>query len=130
MQLNITFRQFGASEALRSRAREQVERVAKYLDAAGEAHVVLSLERRLHHVDITIRSGAWTVRGCDTSENMYASIEMAMDKVERQVRRHKEKVKRHHGDAWVHHQQGLVQPLHEPREALEGPDGGAQALAP
>jgi putative sigma-54 modulation protein len=122
MQLNITFRQFGASEALRQHAQERVERVSKYLDAAGEAHVVLSLERKVHHVDITVRCGAWTIRGCDKSENMYASIDMAMDKIERQLRRHKEKVKRHHGDTWVHHQQALVQPMREPpgmSEALE-----------
>jgi putative sigma-54 modulation protein len=127
MQLNITFRQFGASEALRQHAQEQVERVMKYLDEAGEAHVVLSLERKLHHVDISIRCGAWTVRGCDKSENMYASIDMAMDKIERQLRRHKEKVKRHHGDSWVHHQQGLVHAMHEQPGMSEGMEPGALA---
>ncbi len=109
MQLNITFRQFGSSDALKDHVKEKVERVNKYLDRAGEAHVVLSLERHLHHADITIHSGSWVLRGRDKSEDMYASIDMAMDKIEAQVRKYKEKLKNHHGRERVHHRQGLVQ---------------------
>ncbi|MET0402978.1 MAG: ribosome-associated translation inhibitor RaiA [Cystobacter sp.] len=108
MQLNITFRQFGSSDALKEYAKEKVERVNKYLDRAGEAHVVLSLERHLHHADITIHSGAWVLRGKDKSEDMYASIDSAMDKIESQLRKYKEKIKNHHGRERVHHRQDLV----------------------
>jgi putative sigma-54 modulation protein len=108
MQLNITFRQFGSSDALKEHVREKVERVNKYLDRAGEAHVVLSLERHLHHADITIHSGSWVLRGKDKSEDMYASIDMAMDKIEAQLRKYKEKLKNHHGRERVHHRQSLV----------------------
>lgn len=122
MQLNITFRQFGASDSLKEYAREKVERVTKYLDRAGEAHVVLSLERHLHHADITIHSGSWVLRGRDKSENMYASIDMAMDKIESQLRRYKEKLKNHHGRERVHHRQGLVAQLKVRHKILELPE--------
>ena len=95
MQLNITFRQFGSSDALKEYAKEKVERVNKYLDRAGEAHVVLSLERHLHHAEITIHSGAWVLRGREKSEDMYASIDLATEKIQRQLRKHKEKLKNH-----------------------------------
>jgi putative sigma-54 modulation protein len=108
MQLNITFRQFGSSDSLKEYAKEKVERVNKYLDRAGEAHVVLSLERHLHHADITIHSGAWVLRGREKSEDMYASIDSAMDKIESQLRKYKEKIKNHHGRERVHHRHGLV----------------------
>ncbi|XXF79140.1 ribosome-associated translation inhibitor RaiA [Myxococcaceae bacterium GXIMD 01537] len=111
MQLNITFRQFGSSDALKEYAREKVERVNRLLDRAGEAHVVLSLERHLHHADITIHSGAWVLRGRDKSEDMYASIDLAMDKIERQLRRYKDKLKSHHGRERIHHRQDLVSQL-------------------
>ena len=52
-----------ASDFLKDYAREKVERVNKYLDRAGEAHVVLSLERHLHNADIQIQSGSWVLRG-------------------------------------------------------------------
>ncbi|MFB1479371.1 ribosome hibernation-promoting factor, HPF/YfiA family [Corallococcus sp. RDP092CA] len=113
MQLNITFRQFGASDSLKEYAREKVERVNRLLDRAGEAHVVLSLERHLHHADITIHSGAWILRGREKSDDMYASIDLAMDKIERQLRRYRDKLKSHHGREKVHHRQDLVKVRHD-----------------
>ncbi|NPC87077.1 ribosome-associated translation inhibitor RaiA, partial [Pyxidicoccus fallax] len=111
MQFNITFRQFGASDSLKEYAREKVERVNRLLDRAGEAHVVLYLERHLHHADITIHSGAWVLRGREKSDDMYASIDLAMDKIERQLRRYRDKLKTHHGRERVHHRQDLVNQL-------------------
>lgn len=118
MQLNITFRQFGSSDSLKEYAREKVERVNKLLDRAGEAHVVLSLERHLHHADITIHSGAWVLRGRDKSEDMYASIDAAMDKIERQLRRYKDKLRTYHGRERIHHRQDLVDQHTKVRHAI------------
>ena len=111
MQCNITFRQLEATDALKEYATEKVERVNKYLDRAGEAHVVLSLERHLQHADITIHSGAFVLRGREKSEDMYASIDLAMDKIERQLRRYKEKLKNHHGRHFEHHQRSALSQL-------------------
>jgi putative sigma-54 modulation protein len=108
MQLNITFRHFDPIDSLKNYAKEKVERAEKYLERAGEAHVVLSLERHLHHADITIHSGAFVLRGREKSEDMYASIDLAMDKIERQLRRYKERLKHHHGRERVHHRAGLA----------------------
>lgn len=108
MQLNITFRNLDATDALKQYASEKIERVHKYLDRAGEAHVVLSLERHLHHADISIHAGTFLLRGREKSEDMYASIDLAMDKIERQLRRYKEKLKRHHGRERVHHRQEML----------------------
>ena len=105
MQMSITFRNFDASDSLKSYAQEKVERVNKYLDRAGEAHVVLSLERHLHHADITVHSGSFVLRGREKSEDMYASLDLAMDKIERQLRRYKDRLKNHHGDRRQHHNQ-------------------------
>jgi len=118
MQMNITFRQFGASDSLKEYAREKVDRVNRLLDRAGEAHVVLSLERHLHHADITIHSGSWVLRGREKSEDMYASIDLAMDKIERQLRRYKDKLKSHHGREKVHHRQDLMSQLSRVRHAV------------
>ncbi|HYI02423.1 ribosome hibernation-promoting factor, HPF/YfiA family [Hyalangium sp.] len=118
MQMNITFRQFGASDSLKEYAREKVDRVNKLLDRAGEAHVVLSLERHLHHADITIHSGSWVLRGREKSEDMYASIDLAMDKIERQLRRYKDKLKSHHGREKIHHRQDLMNQLSRVRHAV------------
>ncbi len=109
MQMNITFRHLDPIDSLKNYAREKVERVNKYLDKATEAHVVLALEKHLHHADITIHSGTFVLRGKEKSEDMYASIDLAMDKIERQLKRYKEKLKSHHGKERVHHRHGMVE---------------------
>ncbi|KFE71531.1 ribosome hibernation-promoting factor, HPF/YfiA family [Hyalangium minutum] len=130
MQMNITFRQFGASDSLKEYAREKVDRVNRLLDRAGEAHVVLSLERHLHHADITIHSGSWVLRGREKSEDMYASIDLAMDKIERQLRRYKDKLKSHHGREKVHHRQDLMNQLSRVRHAVFEMPGDEESTAP
>lgn len=129
MQLNITFRQFGASDSLKEYAREKVERVNRLLDRAGEAHVVLSLERHLHHADITIHSGAWVLRGREKSDDMYASIDLAMDKIERQLRRYRDKLKTHHGKERVHHGQDLMSQRQVRHAVFEMPANAEEADA-
>lgn len=111
MQMNITFRHLDPIDSLKNYAQEKVERVNKYLDKAGDAHVVLSLDRHLHKADITIHSGTYLLRGKERSEDMYASIDLAMDKIERQLKRYKEKLKSHHGKERVHHRHDLVEQL-------------------
>lgn len=108
MQLSITFRHMDASDFLKDYAKEKVERVNKYLDRAGDAHVTLSLERHLHNADIVIHSGSWVLRGREKSEDMYASIDLAMDKIEKQLRRYKDKIKNHHSKKFEHHQEALL----------------------
>ncbi len=108
MHMNITFRNLDASDSLKEHARERVERVSKFLDKAGDAHVVLSLERHLHHADVTLHSGAFVLRGRDKSSDMYASIDQAVEKIERQLTRYKDKLKRHHGRSYSHHQRDAL----------------------
>jgi len=102
MQITYTFRNLDSSNALKAYAAEKVERVNKYLDRASEAHVVCTVERHHHVCDITIHAGAFSMRGHEKSEDMYASVDLAMDKIERQLKRYKEKLKHHKGGEHHH----------------------------
>ena len=102
MQINYTFRNLDTSNAIKEYARDKVERVNKYLDRASEAHIVYTLERHHHVCDITIHAGQFSLRGREKSEDMYASVDLAMDKIERQLKRYKEKLKHHKGGAHHH----------------------------
>jgi len=96
MQVNITFRNMFATDALRNHVTEKLSKVVdKYLDKVTEAHVTLSLERYLHHADINLHAGHFHVRGKEKSEDMYASIDMACDKIERQLKKYKDRLKSH-----------------------------------
>jgi putative sigma-54 modulation protein len=96
MQVNITFRNMFATDALRNHVTEKLSKVVdKYLDKVTEAHVTLSLERYLHHADINLHAGHFHVRGKEKSEDMYASIDLACDKIERQLKKYKDRLKNH-----------------------------------
>ena len=126
MQMNITFRHIDPIDSLKNYAREKVERVNKYLDRATEATVVLSLERHLHHADIRIHSGTYLLRGREKSEDMYASIDLAMDKIERQLKRYKEKLKSHHGRERVHHRHELMEQMKIRHQIFEPGEVGTE----
>lgn len=93
MQVNITFRGMDSTESLKAYVKEKIEHVERYFDRPVEAHAVLSLERYLQHADVTISAGHYVLRGKVKSEDMYKSIDEAMDKIERQLRRYKDKLR-------------------------------------
>lgn len=81
--------------------------------------------------DISIHSGSFLLRGREKSEDMYASIDLAMDKIERQLKRYKEKLKGHHGRERVHHRHELVEQLkirHQVFEATAEPTAEVDAV--
>src|SRR5262250_2518554 len=105
MQLAITFRNFEASESLKDHTRDRLERLVRNLDRACTAHVVLGLERHLHHADVTLVTGSLVLRAKHATPDMYASVDLAVDCLEEQLRRDKDRNKHHHRRGWVHHQQ-------------------------
>jgi putative sigma-54 modulation protein len=97
MQLAVTFRHMDATPALKEYAREKVDRINKYFPDPIKAHVVLSTDRGFNHVAdvmITLHNG-FVIKGEETTEDMYSSIDLVMAKIERQVRRYKEKLQHH-----------------------------------
>ncbi len=95
MQVNITFRHLEPTEALKAHVKDKVAHIQRYIDRPSEAHAVLHLENLSHHAEITMKAGPFSVRGRGKSEDMYASIDAAADKIERQLKKHKERVRNH-----------------------------------
>jgi putative sigma-54 modulation protein len=110
MQFAVTFRHMEPTEALKSYAKERMERVRKYLPDPISCHVVLSTERHNHRIDVTFQlHNGLAVAGTETTENMYSSIDLCIAKIERQVRKYKGKLegmkaRPHHVQAmpWSH----------------------------
>ena len=120
MHLAITFRNFEASESLKDHTRERLQRLARNLERACTAHVVMNLERHIHHADVTFVHGALVLRAKTSTPDMYASVDLAVDCLEEQMRRDKDRSKHHHGRDWVHHQQATLPPEEEEEAALDG----------
>jgi putative sigma-54 modulation protein len=127
MQMNITFRHMDPIDSLKNYAQEKVEKANKYLDRAGEANVVLSLERHLHQADITLTSGPFVLRGREKSEDMYASIDKAMERIEKQLRRYKDRLKNHNRRERLPqyvHEENEVHIRHDVMEVSEAEESG------
>ena len=95
MDITVTFRHLESTDALRDYAREKVSRIKKYVGTPADVAVVLSLEKHRHQAEITLNTNGITVNAKDVTEDMYAAIDLAVDKLERQVKKHKEKIKDH-----------------------------------
>lgn len=130
MQMNITFRHVDPIDSLKNYSQEKVDRVERYLDRASEAHVVLSVEKHTHQADITIHAGPYMLRGKERSQDMYASIDLAMDKIERQLKRYKERLKEKHGRDRVHHRHDLVEQMRWRHQVFEAAHDDASDQSP
>lgn len=96
MKCSVTFRHMKPSDPIREYAEEKIDKVHKLLDRGVEAQVVLSVEKHLHvaHVEL-LTDGSLRLRGIDKSEDMYASIDAAVERIVRQVKRYRSKIKSH-----------------------------------
>lgn len=96
MNTNVTFRHMDSSDSLREYAVGKLERVVdKYVHGSIDASVTLSVEKFRHIASYTVQIKNLTVKGDSSSEDMYSSIDLALDKIERQLRRHKDRLRDH-----------------------------------
>ncbi len=96
MQFSIRGQQIEVTDALRDYVDKKLSRLEKYFDAppTSEGFVTLGVVRGLHTVEVTIPLAGVTLRAEDRSDDMYASIDAVVDKLERQIRKHKTKLNR------------------------------------
>ncbi len=98
MQISVTFRHVDPSDALRDYASGKLERVvSKYLPSAIEAHVILSVVKREHQAEINVHATRFNVSAHERTGDLYSAIDLAVDKVEAQLRKHKERIHAHKG---------------------------------
>jgi putative sigma-54 modulation protein len=84
------------SEPVRAYVEEKLERVKKYIDEPIDAQAVLSVEKKIRHkAVVTISAKGVTIKASEETNDMYAAIDSMVDKIERQFKRYKEKLKQH-----------------------------------
>lgn len=95
MNVTTTFRHMEQSEALKAYAEEKLERVKKYIEGPITAQVYFSVEKIRHIVEIVISARGVNTKASEATNDMYAAVDAAIDKIERQLKRYKEKLKGH-----------------------------------
>lgn len=96
MQLNITGHHVDMTDSLHSYVEDKFERLERHFDNVTNVHVILSVEKLRHKAEATIHiSGADLYADCEEAD-MYAAIDALVDKLDRQIKKHKEKLTDHH----------------------------------
>jgi len=96
MQLNVTGHHIEVTAALRGYVEKKLDRIARHFDQVIDVHCVLTVEKLRQKAEATLRVSGNTIHADATEENMYAAIDLLVDKLDRGVKKHKEKKCDHH----------------------------------
>jgi putative sigma-54 modulation protein len=93
MQTSVTFKNLDSSDHLKSYVADKLDRLDKYLDNPAEANVVLTVEKFRHTAEINIAGDRLSINGKEETNDMYSAIDMALDKLEKQIKKSKQKIR-------------------------------------
>lgn len=95
MKIEVSGIHVPIQEEVDKHIRKKVEKLTKYLDRIVSAKVILKMQRETYITEINVLGNRTSIHGEGTSEDLHVSIDKAVDKVRRQVRKVKEKLKSH-----------------------------------
>ena len=91
MQINITGHHVEVTPALRAYVTEKMQKLIRHSDQVMSIHVILNVEKLQQNAEATVNVGGRTIFGTVTATDMYASIDGLVDKLDRQIRRRKDR---------------------------------------
>jgi putative sigma-54 modulation protein len=96
MQISLTGNHVDLTDPLREYVNSKMERLERHFDIVQDIHVVLSVEKLRHKAEATLHITGGNLFADSVQEDMYAAIDSLTDKLDRQVKKHKEKMTDHH----------------------------------
>ncbi len=96
MQVTVIGRHIEATDALKQYATEKFSRLEKYLPKGVQVIVTLSVVKKVHHIaEVSIKSNGLLIQASEETAEMYSAIDLLVEKIERRVKRYKEKLVDH-----------------------------------
>ncbi len=96
MQISVTGHHLDVTTALKNYVESKFERLERHFDHVTDVHVILEVEKIIQKAEATVHISGAKLFAEDHQEDMYAAIDGLIDKLDRQVRKHKEKITNHH----------------------------------
>ena len=96
MQINITGHQMDITPSLRTYIENKFKRLKRHFEHINHSHVILSVEKERQKAEATVHVNRGSLFAEAQQEDMYAAIDGLIDKLDRQLKRHKEKLSNHH----------------------------------
>ena len=95
MQLNVSGHHIEVTDALRGYVESKIEKIQRHFDLVSDVNCVLTVEKLRHKAEARVNVNGGTIYADNTEEDMYAAIDGLADKLERRVRKYKEKLVDH-----------------------------------
>lgn len=96
MQISVTGQHLEITDSLHDYVTSKLEKLERYFDKVTNVHAVLSVEKQRQKVEATIHVNGGNLFANAEDEDMYAAIDALVDKLDRQIKKHKEKLSDHH----------------------------------
>ncbi len=95
MQINLTGHHVDITDSLREYVDSKFTKLERHFDHINNVHVILNVEKLSQKAEATVHLTGGEVFATSEHNDMYAAIDSLIDKLDRQVIKHKEKIKRH-----------------------------------
>lgn len=95
MQVSVTGRHVDVTDSLRSHVEEKINKIKRHFDNVTDVHVILTVEKLEQKAEATVQISGAKLFADDVQEDMYQAIDNMVDKLDRQIIKHKEKTGSH-----------------------------------
>ncbi len=95
MQVIITGHHLEVTDALKAHINSRFEKLARHFDNVTEVHVILSVEKLVQKAEATLQMSGAKLFAEDHQDDMYVAIDHMVEKLDRQITKHKEKTAQH-----------------------------------
>lgn len=124
MNITVTGRHMEMTDALKFYVEAGLQKLRVHFDKATTADVVLTVEKHRHIAEMSLHANGIRIHGRETSSDMYASVDAVLEKIDKQVRKHRERINSHQPRTGkeardFHHQVIEYIPEHEEQPASE-----------
>ncbi|MEC8957933.1 MAG: ribosome-associated translation inhibitor RaiA [Nitrospinota bacterium] len=93
MKLNVTGRKIEVTDGIRDHLKDKINKTIIILDKTADIHITLSVEKHRHLAEIILKTKGMTLHSHEETKDMYISIDKALEKMENQLRKHRDKAK-------------------------------------
>jgi len=92
MRYTVTGKNIEVTEALKDIAVQKISKLEKFFTSETSANITMSVEKKIHKIEVTIPIKGSAIRAEEHDETMYAAIDLVVDKLERQLIKHRQKI--------------------------------------
>ncbi len=95
MKISVTFRNGEGENWQKIYAEERILKLKRYLDVPAEVHIILSTEKFRNFAEINLGANGWNVNAKEEAKDMHSAIDSCIEKIEKQLKKQKEKIRQH-----------------------------------